>query len=74
MVFESYIKFFADYIHTSNIHVKILLFLLSCFIIILLLILFLILLIFLELNILVKIKLLAKEKKLINLKTFRWQT
>ena len=68
MVFESYIKFFADYIHTSNIHVKILLFLLSCFIIILLFnFIFDIINIFRTKHT-VKIKLLAKEKKLINLK------
>ena len=68
MVFKSYIKFFTHYIHTSNFHVKILLFLLGCFIIILLFNFIFDIINFFKAKYTVKIKLLAQEKKLINLK------
>tara|TARA_B100001939_G_C16772330_1_gene543204 strand:+ start:148 stop:423 length:276 start_codon:yes stop_codon:yes gene_type:complete len=68
MVFKNYIEFFTDYLHTINFHVKILLFLLSCLIIILLFNFIFDIINFFRAKYTVKIKLLAQEKKLISLK------
>ncbi len=68
MVFKSYIEFFTHYLNTSNFNIKILLFLLGCFIIILLFNFIFDIISFFTAKYIVKKKLLAQEKKLINLK------
>ena len=68
MIFKSYIDFFTHYLHTSNFHVRILLFFLGCFIIILLFNFIFDIVNFFKSKYTVKKKLLAQEKKLISLK------